>query len=224
MRKVRFSMSAAVAAFAISAMIATDAAAQPAPPPPVMPPSLPATFVADMMTAKDASALGVQWKTMDAKIVEAKPVQGALPDIKSTYDIAPHAGESGFDDSSWLKIKPEDLSVRRSGGHVAFVWYRTNLTVPAKIGDFDTTGAKAVLTILVDDYAEIWVNGQMPRQSGYPSPATIQGLNLPNRVVISDSVKPGDTFQIAVFGINGPISVAPANMVWFREARLEFYK
>jgi hypothetical protein len=85
-------------------------------------------------------------------------------------------------------------------------------------------GAKAVLTILVDDYAEIWVNGQMARQSGYPSPATIQGLNMPNRVVISDSVKPGDKFQVAVFGINGPISVAPANMVWFREAQLEFYK
>jgi hypothetical protein len=64
----------------------------------------------------------------------------------------------------------------------------------------------------------------MPRQSGYPSPATIQGLNMPNRVVLADSVKPGDKFQIAVFGINGPISVAPANMVWFREARIEFYK
>ena len=37
-----------------------------------------------------------------------------------------------------LSIKPEDLAVRRSGGHVAFVWYRTNLTIPAKIGDFDT--------------------------------------------------------------------------------------
>jgi hypothetical protein len=64
----------------------------------------------------------------------------------------------------------------------------------------------------------------MPRQSGYLSPATIQGLNMPNRVVISNAVSPGDTIEIAVFGINGPISVAPANMVWFREARIEFYK
>jgi gluconolactonase len=199
-------------------------AAAPAPPPPVMPPYLPPTFVADIMSAKDATALGVQWKTMDAKIVEAKPVQGALPEIKSAYDISPHAGEAGFNDASWPSIKPEDLAVRRSGGHVAFVWYRTKLTIPAKIGDFDTTGAKAVLRVLVDDYAEIWVNGQMPRQSGYLSPATIQGLNMPNRVVISNAVSPGDTIEIAVFGINGPISVAPANMVWFREARIEFYK
>ena len=85
-------------------------------------------------------------------------------------------------------------------------------------------GAKAVLTVLVDDYAEVWVNGQIPRRAGYPSPATIQGFNMPNRVVLTEAVKPGEKFQIAVFGINGPISVAPANTVWFREARVEFYR
>ena len=41
---------------------------------------------------------------------------------------------------------------------------------------------------------------------------------------LTDAVRPGDKFEIAVFGINGPISVAPANTVWFREARLEFYR
>jgi hypothetical protein len=48
-----------------------------------------------------------------------------------------------------------------------------------------TAGAQAVLNVLVDDYAEVWIDGQMPRRSGYPSPATIQGLNMPNRVVLS---------------------------------------
>jgi len=200
------------------------AQAPPAPPPPIMPPSLPPTYVADLMTQPVATAFGAQWKTMEAKIVEAKPIPEHLPGYNTAYDISPHAGEAGFDDSKWPKIEPKDLAARRSGGHVAFIWYRTDLTIPAKIGDFDTTGAKAVLTVLVDDYAEVWVNGQMPRQSGYPSPATIQGLNMPNRVVLANSVKPGDKFQIAVFGINGPISVAPSNTVWFREARLEFYK
>ena len=223
MRISRLVPFAAASALAASLAMA-QTPAPPAPPPPVMPPSLPPTYTADLMTAQGTAALGAQWKTMDARIVEAKPVQGAMPQYKTTYDISPHAGEAGFDDSKWPAIEGKDLSVRRSGGHVAFVWYRTNLTVPAKIGDFDTTGAKAVLTVLVDDYAEVWVNGQMPRQSGYPSPATIQGLNMPNRVVLSDSVKPGDKFQIAVFGINGPISVAPPNMVWFREAKIEFFK
>ena len=60
--------------------------------------------------------------------------------------------------------------------------------------------------------------------TGYPSPATIQGHNMPNRVVLSTGVKAGNKFQIAVFGINGPISMAPANTVWFRQATMEFYK
>ena len=209
---------------AVTLLIAPIAVAQ-APPvaPPVMPPVLPAAHVVDLMTAQGASGLGAQWKTMEAKIVEREPIDGALPGYTTAYDISPHAGEAGFDDSDWPAIEAEDLAARRSGGHVAFIWYRTDLTIPERIGDFETADMKAVLTVLVDDYAEVWVDGQMPRQAGYPSPATIQGFNMPNRVVLSDAVRPGDRFQIAVFGINGPISVAPANTVWFRQARLEFY-
>jgi hypothetical protein len=46
---------------------------------------------------------------------------------------------------------------------------------------------------------------------------------MPQRLVLSDAVSPGDRFEIAVFGINGPISAAPENTVWFREARVEFF-
>jgi hypothetical protein len=68
-----------------------------------------------------------------------------------------------------------------------------------------------VLSVNVDDYAEVWVDGQLNRRSGMPSPAIIQGMSTPNRVVLTDAAKPGDKFQIAVFGINGPISFAPSN-------------
>ena len=40
------------------------------------------------------------------------------------------------------------------------------MTIPAKIGEFDP--AVVVLTALVDGYAEVWVNGQLPRRPGYP--------------------------------------------------------
>jgi hypothetical protein len=42
--------------------------------------------------------------------------------------------------------------------------------------------------------------------------------------VLADAVRPGDKFQIAIFGVNGPISVAPPNFVFFRQASVEFYK
>lgn len=214
-------VGAVVAAAAL--LMSPFAAAQAPAAQPVMPPSLPVLHTVDLMTAQGASVLGAQWKTMEAKIIEREPIAAAQPGYTTAYDISPHAGEAGFDDAAWPAITAEDLAVRRGGGYVSFIWYRVNLTIPERIGDFETAGRTAVLTALVDDYGEVWVNGEMVRRAGYPSPASIQGFNMPNRLVLSDDVQPGDQFQIAIFGINGPISVAPANTVWFREARLEFY-
>jgi gluconolactonase len=191
---------------------------------PQIPPVLPPSHAVDLMTGDGVAAFGAQWKTMEAKIVEGPALPNAMPGYKTSYDISPHAGEAGFDDSSWPTIEAKTLTDRRGGGKVSFVWYRTNLTIPERIGSFQTAGAKAVLTIYVDDYAEVWINGQMPRRLGMTSPATIQGFNMPNRVVLADAVKPGERFQIAVFGINGPISIAPGNFVFFRQASIEFYR
>jgi len=194
------------------------------PPAPIMPPLLPASHVVDLMTAEGSAALGAQWKVSDVRIVEVPAIPDTVTAFKTTYNIEPRAGAANFDDSKWPTIEAKDLAARRSGGHVAFMWYRAMLTMPAKIGAFDTANAVGVLNVLVDDYAEVWVNGEIPRRSGYPSPATMQGHNMPNRVVLSTKVSAGDKFQVAIFGVNGPISVAPANSIWFREAKLQFYK
>jgi gluconolactonase len=208
-------------------LMPSDAPAQApavAPPAPIMPPVLPATHVVDLMTREGSAAVGARWKVSDVRLVEVPAIPNTETQFKTSYNIEPRAGAAHFDDSKWQTIEATDLGARRSGGHVAFMWYRTQLTIPAKIGAFDTATAVVVLQVLVDDYAEVWVNGDIPRRSGYPSPATMQGHNMPNRVVLSTAAKPGDTFQIAIFGVNGPISVAPANSVWFREAKVQFYK
>ena len=208
----------------VAGQAAVPPAAAPAPPSPHIAPSLVPARMVDLMTPEGSALFGAQWKTMEARIVEGPAIANAMPGYKTSYDIQPHADASDFDDSSWPVIGAKGLADRRGGGKVSFIWYRASLTIPAKIGEFDTSGATVVLTAGVDDYAEVWVNGQMPRRPGYPSPATIQGFNMPNRVVLADAVKPGDKFQIAIFGINGPISVAPMNFVWFREARIEFFR
>jgi len=219
---------ACVALVGLPLLMSTDTGAQapapPANPMPIMPPQLPAARVVDLMTEDGIRLFGAQWKNMDVKIIEAPPREGAGPKWTSSYDIQPHAGEPGFDDASWPVIEAKALADRRGGGRLFMTWYRTNLTIPAKIDDFDTSGAIAVLTFTIDDYAEAWINGAMPRRGGRPSPATIQGFNMPNRVVLAEQVKGGDKFQIAILGINGPISLAPPNPVFFREARIEFYK
>jgi gluconolactonase len=193
-------------------------------PAPSIAPALPPNRVVNLMTPEGVAAFGAQWKTMPVKIVEIPHIPNAKPEYPTTYDVQPHAGEAGFDDSSWPTIEAKSLSDRLGGGKVSMIWYRTSLTIPEKIGDFETSGAKAVFAVTIDDYAEVWVNGQMPRRVGVPSPATIQGFNMPNRVVLADTVKPGDKFQIAVFGVNGPISVSPENFIFVRQAQVEFFR
>lgn len=191
---------------------------------PALAPDASPTYSVDLMTPPGMSMFAGQWRYMDARIVETPALPKAGAQWKTTYDLEPKAGAANFDDSSWPVIEPQSLKLPRGGGKISFAWYRTRLTIPSKIGDFDPSGAKAVLVVTVDDYAEVSVNGQMPRAVGHTSPATIQGFNMPNRVVLSESAKPGDKFEIAILGINGPISLAPLNFVFFRQASLEFFK
>ena len=194
-----------------------------APPHPVAP-LVPPAHVIDLMTNAGSAIFGARWRAMEAKIVECPALTDAMPEFKTTYDVEPYAGESGFDDSDWPVVAATDLGARRGGGMVSFFWYRTILTIPANAAGFDTAGAMTVLRVNVDDYAEVWVNGELPRAAGRTSPGTIQGFNTPHRLVLANPVAPGDKFEIAVFAINGPISAAPANFLWFREAKIEFFR
>lgn len=203
--------------------------AAPAMPPLLMPqppiaPVIPAAHVVNLMTIEGSAAFGARWKAKEAKLVECPALSNSMPEFPTTYDVEPHAELLGFDNSAWTEVAADDLHARRGGGMVSFVWFRATLTIPAHALGFATAGAKAVFTVNVDDYGEVWVDGVLPRAAGRPSPAAIQGFNMPNRVVLRDTVTPGERFEIAVFAINGPISAAPANFLWFREAKIEFYR
>lgn len=209
--------------------IRPTASVAPASPPLLVPPHpvaplVPPAHVVDLMTNAGSAIFGARWRAMEAKIVECPALSDAMPEFKTTYDIEPHAGESGFDDSDWPVVAATELGAKRGGGMVSFFWFRTTLTIPANAAGFDTAGAMTVLCVNVDDYAEVWVNGELPRAAGRTSPGTIQGFNMPHRLVLANPVALGDKFEIAVFAINGPISAAPANFLWFREAKIEFFR
>jgi gluconolactonase len=188
-------------------------------PQPPIAPLVPPVHIVDLMTDAGSALFGARWRAKEAKIVECPALDDAMPEFKTTYDIEPHAEQRGYDDSRWPIIAPAELEAKRGGGMVSFFWFRTTLTMPA-----DAAGAMAVFRVNVDDYAEVWVDGELPRASGRPSPGTIQGFNMPHRLVLGNPVAAGDRFEIAVFAINGPISAAPANFLWFREAKIEFFR
>src|SRR6266536_4246897 len=185
--------------------------------------------VIDLASHEGAHLVNGQWRYHDVKIEDADS-RAVGPDLKPsgapirTYDYAPHAGPANFDDSQWEALDPTTLDQRRSTAKVCFNWYRINVTVPEKVGNFSTAGSTVAFEIVIDHYAEIWVNGKMPRVLGQLGGPVIKGFNAPNRLILTQNAQPGQKIQLAVFGINGPISYSPQNFIWIKSATLDFYK
>ena len=185
--------------------------------------------IVDLMTDEGIGLVKGQWRYSNAKVVDVNhhsPGADLAPSgpPNRTQDIDLHAGAVGFDDSQWESLKPVQLEERRSTGRLCFNWYRTSITVPERIGSFDPTGATVIFEVAIDDYAEVWVDGKLPLVLGQPGGQLIKGFNAPNRVLLTSNARPGQKIQLAVFGINGPLSNPPGNFIWVRSATLDFSK
>src|SRR5215471_1673256 len=185
--------------------------------------------IVDLRTRPGVELVKGQWRYSDVRIIETD-FRAPGPDLKpsgnpiKTYDYSPHAGTADFDDSRWEALDPTTLEARRSTGKVCFNWYRINVTIPEKVGEFQTAGSTVAFEIVIDDYAEVWVNGALPAIYGQSGGPVIKGYNAPNRLIIARNAAPGEKIQLAVFGINGPISASPNNYIWIKSAVLDFYK
>lgn len=183
----------------------------------------------DLASTAGVALVKGEWRYSDTKIVEAD-FRGPGPDKQptgapvKTYDYTPHAGGADFDDSKWEVISPTSLDQRRGNGRLGFNWYRIKLTIPERVGDFDPTGSTAVFQTSLDDYAEIWVDGELSRSLGQSGGSVIAGWNAQNNLIVGRNVKPGQQIQLAIFGVNGPLSNPPTNFIYVRYARLAFYK
>jgi gluconolactonase len=197
------------------------------PGPPELLPARPEAVI-DLQTHEGTSLVLGEWRYSDTEVREVPFVEvgadlGPTGPPDRTYDVLPHAQAEDFDDSGWQVLNPPDTQRRLSTGRICFNWYRIALTIPERVGDFDPTGATVVFEVVVDDYAEVWVNGELPLALGQTGGQVVAGFNAPNRVVLTRDARPGQRFQLAVFGINGPISASPSNYIWMRTATLDFY-
>jgi gluconolactonase len=217
-------MSARVLTALVAGVLSMGVDGAPAAPPPST--AAPAASI-DLATREGVALVNGTWRFSDTEIVPV-PFRGPGADGQPTgtpvmtYDYAPKAGVAGFDDAGWAAIAPEALMERRGRGRLSFVWYRLAITIPDRIGSYDPTGATVVFETAIDDYAEIWVDGELPRGLGQMGGSVVGGWNAPNRLVVGRNVRPGQTIQLAIFGANGPLSNPPTNFVWMRHARLDF--
>src|SRR5438874_13055165 len=152
--------------------------------------------IVDLASREGVQLVSGQWRYHDVKIIDADS-RAVGPDLKpsgaptKTCDYEPRAGVAEFDDSRWEAIDPTTLDQRRSTAKVCFNWYRINVTIPEKVGNVSMAGSTVAFEIVIDDYAEVWVNGKMPRVLGQPGGPVIKGFNAPNRVIITRNAQPG---------------------------------
>jgi gluconolactonase len=191
-------------------------------------PPLPDALV-DLSSSGTAALVDARWSWRPASIVTTSfPSLGvdgkASGPAALTNDVRPRVGTTEFlEPEGWLVLAPDELERRRGDGLLSFGWYRLQCRIPERIGEFTTAGATAVLELVVDDYAEVWVDGELPVALGRRGGVVVSGWNAPNRLVLRRSVVPGEALDVAIFAANAPLSAPPRNFVWVRSATLDLY-
>ncbi|MCC7170024.1 MAG: SMP-30/gluconolactonase/LRE family protein [Planctomycetes bacterium] len=183
----------------------------------------------DLRTLDGAALVNATWRVHD---VELAPIafRAVGADLKpsgpenSTFEPTPHAHTPGFDDSAWRELPADQLETRLGDGRTSFVWYRLHVRMPQTLGTVAVDGAVVVLELVVDDLAEIWVDGALRPTLGQTGGAVAAGWNAVQRVVLSNSAHVGQEFTVAVFAANAPLSHPPENYVWMRSATLDVYR
>lgn len=118
-----------------------------------------------------------------------------------------------YDDSGW----EERNDVRQSiSVGFTFAWYRITVEMPEQIDGMALAGSRLWFETNIDNYGEIWVNGQIDRAAG-----VIVGINAQQRVEVSGKVAPGARHVIACLLANGPLA-EPRGGVYMRYATLAF--
>jgi gluconolactonase len=192
------------------------------PGPPELLPGRPDAIV-DLQTVEGVALVGGHWRYSDARIEEIEFVEVGSPEDPLGPGTVPNRTYDVVRDGGWRELAPQETRLRLANGRVCFNWYELDVTIPRRIGELDPTGATIVFEVVIDDYAEVWVNGELPYTLGDVGGHVAAGFNAPNRVVLTRNARPGDTFAIAVFGVNGPISASPRNYIWMRTATLDVY-
>src|SRR5437868_5286685 len=136
--------------------------------------------------------------------------QIVIREFRYREGLEPIAKDADFDDSGWL-VDREFTKSRGTGNIMG--WFRAGVQVPERVGGFQVAGSPAHLLANIDDYGEIWVDGQMR--------APIAGFNVDQRALLSEQVRPGDRFSVAILAVNGYLAT-PFGGIFIRYARVQF--
>ena len=161
----------------------------------------------DLSRPGDLKKLQARWR-FGQGMVPGEPNEGLIAQL-----TASPARLTDYDDSWWEAC--DSITEFRSKGFT-FGWYRITLTMPEKVKGLDLRGTRMFFETCIDDYGEIWINGECDKEQGM-----VQGCNASQRVFITTDPEPGSTFVIACLAANGPLA-AGGGAIFMRYARLAF--
>ena len=160
----------------------------------------------DLNEADDRRQIKGEWRVADG-LVPGELNEGLTSQLRATP-----ARLADYDDSKWEKC--DNVRASRSVGFT-FAWYRITVEIPERTGGVAVAGSRVFFETNIDNYGEIWINGQIDRATG-----VIVGINAQHRVELSNPA-PGAKYVIACLVANGPLA-EPRGGIFMRYATLAF--
>lgn len=161
----------------------------------------------DLNREEDRRKVKAQWRSASG-LVPGQPNEGLVSQLAASPARLPD-----YDDSGWAVCGNVRTSLSRG---FTFNWYRTTVEVPETVDGVPLAGSAVVFETNVDNYGEVWVDGELEPRAG-----TVVGNNAQQRVTITRSAAPGSRHVIAVLAANGPFG-EPRGGVFLRYATLAF--
>ena len=161
----------------------------------------------DLNKAEDRDKVKGQWRVASG-LVPGESNEGLTAQL-----LAVSARLADFDDSGWEVCT--NVRESRSVGFT-FAWYRIAIELPQSVDGMDVDGSRVFFETNIDNYGEVWIDGEIDRSVG-----VISGINAQQRVEIPGGGAPGDKHVIAVLVANGPLG-QPRGGVFMRFATLAF--
>jgi hypothetical protein len=161
----------------------------------------------DLNREEDRRKVGGVWRRA-LGLVPGEPNQGLVAELEASP-----ARLVEYDDSGW-EVCDNVRDLISTG--FTFAWWRMAVTLPESIEGQSIAGSTVVFETNVDNYGEVWVDGEIDFVAG-----TVVGFNAQQRVVVSQSAVPGAQHLIAVLAANGPLA-QPRGVIFLRYATLAF--
>jgi len=113
-----------------------------------------------------------------------------LPDWKFSRPDTEGQQAPSFDDSAWQVVQPGYTWT----GENTNVWFRATVTIPSVVNGENVADHPVIIELGVDDDGELYVNGQLRERFHWDDCS----------YTLTEHAHPGDVYNIAVRGMNGP--------------------